>query len=324
MNKFLWVSLFIFTMHAQNEQNVSHCSTDNANVEIHHNIFLQQSDNLTDDQIEIAMQSWGTSFCWNFGYVNSFTCSYEEGKPSILFQVCGIPVRSYNFDYYDSLKQYVYAFWQAQSRYYYAEPLKYKNSMPKKIRAEILGEFLVDKNFIFYTGAGISAASNVATMYDLEKSLSLTEGKVNFLRKVLFQPDQVAQNFGNFCKSAIDGLPTPAHYALAKIAQQRKIPILTENVDLLQHKTGVQPIHVRNKKIRQASLKDLKEIDYIICIGLSRDDCGFINHYKSQNQEGLIIAIDKGLPDYLSNNDYLVQDDLQVVLPDLAQSLCKK
>jgi hypothetical protein len=65
-------------------------------------------------------------------------------------------------------------------------------------------------------------------------------------------------------------------------------------------------------------------VNVIVCVGLSHDDRGFLAYFKKHNPEGVIIAIDKGNPDYLSNNDYIVREDLQIVLPIMVEYVCAK
>lgn len=51
----------------------------------------------------------------------------------------------------------------------------------------------------------------------------------------------------------------------------------------------------------------------------SPDDCGFLSYYKENNPQGTIIAFDLETPSYLSETDYLVQGDVQILLPDFAK-----
>lgn len=234
-----------------------------------------------------------------------------------MFRLFGIPIRSYNFDYIQNIKKTIQYAKKKQNNYFFEKPLKLDNLSPKKIIFNDLCNLIKDKNFIFYTGAGISCSGNVQGMSELENSLKITCGKSTFIKEIFLNPKSITKAFSDFCQSAIYGLPTEGHFALHRIAQNKNVCILTENVDLLQQRTGSMPLFVRSEIVYSAQEKDFQEIDLIICIGLSHDDCGFIAHYKKNNPNGIIISIDLGLPNYLSEKDFLIQDNLQVILPEL-------
>lgn len=289
---------------------------------LYSNILLQKPKSLSHLEIEELAKNWYTGFNWNFGKGCNFTCCYENGQASFLLQVFGIPIRSYNFQYINNIKKIIKEYSnQNQRPYYFAAPLKLSNQTPTKLNFEELCKLLKNKNFIFYTGAGISASGKVATMNGLEKSLKLGEGKKVFLKEVFLNPKTITYAFYDFCKSAIYGSPTHAHYALHKIAQYKNICILTENLDLLQQRTGSAPIFMYSDAAYSITETNLKEVDILICIGLSHDDHGFIAHYKKQNPNCLILAIDLGMPNFLSDKDFIIQEDLQIILPNLANVL---
>lgn len=287
---------------------------------IYPNIFLQSPQKISEAQLEELAQNWETHFCWHYGLGCNFSCCYEQGKASFMLQVLGVPVRSYNYDYVGNLKKFIKQFRQGK-KYYYCKPLKFTNPSPKKIRFNELHNLVSTKKFIFYTGAGISASANVPTMHNLEIALKLKQGSRQFLQQLLVNPKEINEAFREFCEQAIHAQPTRAHEALAKIARRKEVCIVTENVDLLQQRTGGAPLQTHSDALNLATPQDYKEIDCIVCIGLSRDDCGFLAHYKKNNPAGILIAIDLGTPDYLSERDFLVQRDLQLILPNLAQTL---
>jgi NAD-dependent deacetylase len=297
------------------------------------NIFLQSPQKISATEMEDLAKKWRTDFTWNF-IAGKFHCYYENAQASFIFSVFHIPICSYNvayhnFAYIDNLKKYLQKYpLDQQSNYYFEKPLHLEHTSPCKISGEDLFNLLQNQRFIFYTGAGISAAGQVATMATLEESLKLRAVKHSFsldnlkqfLHHITSNPQEITQAFSDFCQSAIYGAPTHAHSALHEIAQRKQVAIVTENVDLLQQRTGSVPLFVRSGIIQTACAADFQEIDALICIGLSKDDCGFIAHYKKNNPQGKIIAINVGIPDYLSDQDFIVQEDLQVVLPNLARS----
>lgn len=187
---------------------------------------------------------------------------------------------------------------------------------PRKITLQDLQVLLRGKRFFFYTGAGISAAGNIGTMAQLEESLMMHKGKLWFFAHLLTNPERIAQAFKAFCQDAIYNEPTLAHRALHELTQKNNIAIITDNVDLLQQRAGGKPIFTHSSALYELQKSDFKQLDGCICVGFSRDDCGFIAHYKNNNPNGIIIAIDIKQPAYLSNEDYLLLGDIQKVLPE--------
>jgi len=287
------------------------------------NILLQKPKHLTEQDIQERAQKWETRFSWKFGKGTTFSLYYLNGEASMLLQVFGIPVRSYNFHYFAFLKKLFTYLGEDHHPYYYAKPIKLTEQSPETLTTEDLADFLRYKHFIFYTGAGISAASNVATMDALQQSLALDpHHKTQFFKKTFFDPKPIVDAFKIFCKSAIDSMPTSAHYALHQIANHRDCSIVTENVDLLQQRTGCEPLHTHGIEINQLKPDDLKNIDAILCIGLSKDDCGFLANYKTHNPNGILIAINRTVPEYISDQDYVVLGDIQTIVPEVAKLLC--
>ncbi|HXW86144.1 MAG TPA: Sir2 family NAD-dependent protein deacetylase [Candidatus Bathyarchaeia archaeon] len=291
------------------------------------NILLQKGNPVSSKDIDKLIKTWETFFTWHTGFdqtflnhIFSFSCCYEREQSSFIIQILGIPLRSYNFGYISALKK-IFAISHRKRGYYFSEPLSFSDPSPHIISLYDIFSLLKNKTFIFYTGAGISAAGGVATMHSLKKSLKL-HNIFTFLKYVLFYPKKITNAFSNFCTSAMYGLPTPAHYALHTIACHNNTCILTENIDLLQHRAGSAPIHTHSETLNTLTENDLQEIDVIVCVGLSYDDCGFLAHYKKKNPHGIIIAIDVKIPFYMSDTDYILQADLQYVLPQLADFLC--
>ena len=89
---------------------------------------------------------------------------------------------------------------------------------------------------------------------------------------------------------------------------------------MLHQRTGIKPLFARLKEIDTLSINDLNAIKIIVCVGLSRDDRGLLGYFKKYNPNIILIALNLNTPNYLSNTDFLLQDDLQKVLPELARS----
>lgn len=307
----------------------------NVNLQINASLFLQAPQALTTDDIkdcETKIKQDDMFFTWRFSKFHGISYFIQNQKPGFVLWVAGTPVYSYNFISLHSLKKaglqlknsFTELFAETKKvkhAYKFTTPLEFTDPRPVKIDFDDLCHILKDKTFIFYTGAGLSAASGVPTMPALQKALKIDLGVNVWLKAAIKNPEELANNFGNFASAALNAMPTPAHYAIAKISQVKHLAILTENIDLLQHKTGVAPEFVRSDKIYEIKQADYLAINYLVCVGLSHDDCGFIAQYKAHNPAGKIVALDLNVPNYLSANDYLLQADLQIILPNLAQQL---
>ena len=289
------------------------------------NVLLEKPKLICPAEMAEIAANWETCFTWGLGKGCNLICTYTEGKAGFLIQAFYVPIRSSNFPYYAALKKIIQSYKNSQSEgYYVAEPLKVTNQAPTTLGIDELCYYLRDKTFIFYTGAGISASGNVATMNDLMQSLKMDWNnrsllKQPFFKEAFFNPASLTDAFDQFCKSAIEGEPTPAHKAVHAIAQHKSIAIVTENVDLLHQRAGSEP---KMPHPGMCEPDDVKAVSVIVCVGLSHDDRGFLAYFKKHNPEGVIIAIDKGNPDYLSSNDFIVREDLQIVLPTMAEYVC--
>ena len=196
-----------------------------------------------------------------------------------------------------------------------------KTQNAQAMNTQKLAEYLQKNKVLFYTGAGISISGGVWGMDALCKALELDFKKFKkepkeFLKILINKKEQIHATFKKFCKMMFYNPPTKAHWALASIAKKLKSPILTENLDYLHEQTGISPHRLydveKSKKLFPA--KFLKTVDAIVCIGLSFDDKAFMTWYKKQNPNGKIISLDLKQPNYLSDEDFFVQGNLQEVL----------
>lgn len=217
----------------------------------------------------------------------------------------------------------------APQSYFVEERLYLKNKEVAEISLDSLVEYIAKKNVIFYTGAGISVASKVFAMDQLEKELGFVGEKridkvKNLLVCVAKDIKEVAKTFEKFCNAMFNSEPTKAHKSLLEIANYKKCKIVTENLDFLHQKTGIEPYKIFgpafNKEVKN---EWAKEIDAIICCGLSHDDRGFLGWYKKYNSNGVIIALDLSKPNYLGTGDFLLEGDLQEVIPEICFAVKK-
>jgi NAD-dependent SIR2 family protein deacetylase len=195
-----------------------------------------------------------------------------------------------------------------------------ENATPLTIDEEELSTIIRNHPVLFYTGAGLSLASNVPAMNELQSLLGLEKGK-NFLfslRSGIENSREFASKIVRFHEACFSSAPTKAHFALKELAALKNIRLITENLDCLHEASGVYPYRIDAKHLKdEVGAESLVQFDYMICVGLSYDDRGFLAWYKKHNPKGKIIAIDLQQPSYLGDEDFLLVGDLQEVVPSI-------
>jgi NAD-dependent SIR2 family protein deacetylase len=198
-----------------------------------------------------------------------------------------------------------------------------ENAHPQQLTQAQLIELIKSKNILFYTGAGLSLGSGVPAMAELQELLGLeaSEKFLFSLEKALVNPREFASKILTFHKACLNSPPTPAHLALKELAALKNTRIFTENLDALHETSGISPYRIDPNQLRQETDEvTFRAFDYIICVGLSYDDRGFLAWYKEKNPQGKIIAIDLKQPSYLGDEDFLVTGDIQKILPAVHQA----
>lgn len=205
--------------------------------------------------------------------------------------------------------------------YHVAEPRNFKEKQQvKAISIDQLASFIQEHSVVFYTGAGISIASGIPSMAQLEEAVHIERINDTLnISKIIDNAAEIVSNFKQFCESAMYAQPSQAHKAITALANKKQCAIFTENVDILHQKTGIQPIMPTPQL--SADAHHFKDIDAIICVGLSHDDRGLLGFYKACNPSGIIIAIDLKQPDYMGSEDWLLVGDLQCILPMLNERI---
>lgn len=176
------------------------------------------------------------------------------------------------------------------------------------------------KNFIFYTGAGISI-QQVPWMDELKNSLGIDgEKPIDELLQLLYsQPTTIEDRWLKFFDKMDNTSPSVAHRAIADIAYKQNYKVMTENLDLLHQKTHIVPEIPSTEFFEKDSIEDIESLDYIITIWLSHDDRWMLAYCKKINPQLRIISINPKIAEYISKDDYQLSDDCQKILPELSK-----
>ncbi|MBF8264076.1 MAG: hypothetical protein HW387_1741 [Parachlamydiales bacterium] len=242
-----------------------------------------------------------------------------SGEGHASFEYC------YHLDFFNDLQINTNPVSNKPSGYAITSPRFFEKSSPHVVSVAFLLS-LIKKHYIaFYTGAGLSISSNVPSMSNLEEMIGINP-KIGFnasMESILNSPENTTRNIYQFYRACFYSKPSKAHYAIYKLANFKKCPVFTENLDFLHEITGISPYRISPEIVSEHVLSptDVKVLDYMICVGLSHDDRGFLNWYKSNNPKGKIIAIDFGVPTYLGDEDFIIQEDLQQVFEFLENGL---
>jgi hypothetical protein len=205
-----------------------------------------------------------------------------------------------------------------------------KNTLPcpQRITLEEMREILRAKPAIFYTGSGISKASGGASVSQLYADLGIPEGRasVQYLVAATREPQKVLEAWERFARTWQSTFPTPAHFALAKIARDSSSLVFSENCDTLHEKTGIKvikPALIHLSRLFSGPPRCpawLRKYGAIITIGLEEDRRGILWWYKFRTGRK-IVAINLKQPSYLGRDDFWLQGDCQKILPALAEHL---
>lgn len=198
--------------------------------------------------------------------------------------------------------------------------------LPVSITVTDLAVQIKDKVVVFYTGAGISAGV-VPTMPEIMAKLGLNvnlreeKAALAMIKKVLTKPDSYIAPMDQFYRACFYGMPTPAHMALSKLVSFKNWGLLTENLDFLHQRSGIDPLSHKTDWLKDnVTEEDLQKIDMVVTIGLQSDESGFLGWYKKHNPKGQIAAINLQPPNYLGSEDYFLQGDAQVLVPQLYEA----
>ncbi len=202
--------------------------------------------------------------------------------------------------------------------------LAYHASHPHIKTVTDLATIIADKQGLIYSGAGLSA-SKVLTIEGLLKLLSfnLQKGFIETTAKAIEASQDLINLMQPFFESCINGEPTDAHYALKDICIYKNWGLLTENLDLLHQATGIDPLTPQSDTWLKdnVTLEELQKIAYVLVIGQSCDNSGFLGWYRSVNPEGVIVSFDLAQPPYLGPDDIFIKGDIQKTVLELKNKL---
>lgn len=311
--------------------------------------FFSHPEIVASSDVLEKLNSKSLDMCWQFGETNFF--HFVTKKDEVYFEIL---LESMPQTYDNGLKglfvkekdHYIFSYeWKKDEPPIINKPRQHEkerssnhlaylveerriveNSCPQTLSAEDIVSIICNNNIIFYTGAGLSIASGVPSMNQLNDLLGLQVGTgfIDSLAFPLKHPARFVEKLEIFHQACFFSPPTEAHQALKALALFKNTKIVTENLDCLHEYSGILPYRINPEQLRNEGVdSQLGEIDYVICIGLSYDDRGFLGWYKRHHPKGKIIAIDLGNPSYLGDEDFIIKDDLQQLLPSLVNKILK-
>lgn len=208
---------------------------------------------------------------------------------------------------------------------YDKKPLKYTGIEMEEL-AEILLK-LKGREIIFYTGAGISKSGNmpVWTGSDLKNELGIGIDSNMFAEKFFHRPNELINTIKTFVNQLFADSTTLAHEAIAEIVSVKPgIIIFTENYDLKHEATGsgITACHTHTNPATFSMVKlRTKHAKLLLTVGLSHDDVAIIRYIKRNSPDVKLICLalsHNEIPEYISENDYVIIGDCHHILPQLA------
>lgn len=189
------------------------------------------------------------------------------------------------------------------------------------IDTDQLSRMIKNKKVAFFTGAGISIKAGVV---NLEELMSLQQSIFTPIEQYFYdivkghtikRLDMYKLLYSMFTEAE----PTQSHSIIKELCDLYGITLITGNIDGLHEKTGMKPIFQNSDKV---VIPEFDTYDILVTIGLSDKGIGEVaEEFHSNNPNGLIIAINKTAPRYLSNKDYFIEGEADNVLADLKYKL---
>eukprot|EP00755_Sulcionema_specki_P036645 Sspe_Gene.107346::Locus_85452_Transcript_2_3_Confidence_0.333_Length_1430::g.107346::m.107346 len=185
---------------------------------------------------------------------------------------------------------------------------------------------------VFYVGAGISREAGFRSGVELchELGEDLTQDVDGMVRLIL-RRDPTAYERIQACSSSLfvpmveNVTPTPAHKMLAKVALDRRWPILTTNSDLLCHAAGVKPNILSSMTAVDAmwTREAIAQTQALVIVGVGDDHRSVVSRYREMHPDGKVIVFVMGtVHNYLNpDTDLVVPGDVQHTFTQMVQCL---
>lgn len=136
---------------------------------------------------------------------------------------------------------------------------------------------------------------------------------------MLTNPLLILNQFAERCQIGYTYPPSVFHWQLAQIAKVKNCPVLKADFDCFLEKTGIPVFDISKDEIQIFLMSpEFAQIEYFLCFGIDADDRGILAYYKAVRPQGRIIAIHPTIPAYLGNEDFIVLDHLENVIPHLS------
>lgn len=232
---------------------------------------------------------------------------------------------------------------------------RFEESNPQSITARSAAQLIVraaeadPSGIMFISGAGASRGGSVplhdhpnllrsmgASFYDTPEDIKANVAFCNAFMREDGKASEVYTGFDDMLQKFYVDASTPAHCAIAGIvrALDRSPQILTTNHDLKHESSGSRlsatkvPPYWHSENCRSLSeaqrVQEFVEehrgaINLVVAVGLNRDYRRLLNTLRGDNEQFRVLGIntaDKPAP-YLSDEDYHIGVDAQVVLPEI-------
>eukprot|EP00927_Polykrikos_kofoidii_P079345 TRINITY_DN76129_c0_g1_i1.p1 TRINITY_DN76129_c0_g1~~TRINITY_DN76129_c0_g1_i1.p1 ORF type:complete len:428 (-),score=75.28 TRINITY_DN76129_c0_g1_i1:53-1303(-) len=181
---------------------------------------------------------------------------------------------------------------------------------------------------VLYVGSGVSGDSIVLgnameRLLQVDKTVAVDD----FTRNVLKVGDEGIDHIAsvltsNLLQPLMSTQPSDAHMAIAALSRAERWPVVTTNSDTLLEHAGVEPSRLVTHAQVEAVLSAhaLRDRSVLICIGVGDDHKAIISRFRQLRPDGIVAAFVLGtIKPYLSPADWLVEGDVQLTLPKLAE-----
>ena len=171
-----------------------------------------------------------------------------------------------------------------------------------------------------FTGAGISVAAGFPDARSFFPLLGIGDVRPvsGFVHDVFENPASLMERLATIYSAT----PSPAHHAIRQLQDALGLVVWTANFDGLHEATGtrVRFVGSTNERFDPA---ELVPFDAVVSAGASEFGfSGFMAQYREARPDGLIVAINREPPPYVTGRDRLVRGDVQDILVAAVRRIC--